>query len=179
MYFWVVASWIKGVLRWGRVRRSFSPSGLWSAGTPSSCRSDYEDRTMHTQRCTSKCRAEPAYLFIRDRGVGVWGRGPGSSLDRPFHGKRTHAAFLFGRGRLYEFITPFSGAPVQKSAPPCRPINWAYIYYFDLSFAGEWHQSGSSVRSRGCHPHSVSGRLPARAGFVISEEERQCLGGHN
>lgn len=82
----------------------------------------------------------------------------------------------------------FRGALVQKSAlkppvPPCQPINWAYIYYFDLSFAGEWHQSGSSTRSsvrrRRCHPHSVRGRLPACAGFVVSEEVRRSLGQHN
>lgn len=82
----------------------------------------------------------------------------------------------------------FSGALVQKSAvkppaPPCRPINWAYIYYFDLSFAGEWHQSGSSTRCSGrrrrCHPHSVRGRLPACAGFVVREEERRSLGQRN
>lgn len=86
----------------------------------------------------------------------------------------------------------FSGALVQKSAlkppthhpvPPCQPINWAYIYYFDLSFAGEWHQSGSSthssVKRRRCHPHSVRGRPLACAGFVVSEEERQSLGQHN
>lgn len=32
--------------------------------------------------------------------------GLSTDLDQPFHGKRTHAVFLFGHAWLYEFIMP-------------------------------------------------------------------------
>lgn len=54
---------------------------------------------------------------------------PGSSLDQPFRGKRTHAVFLFGRGWLYEFIMPLvehSSKNQHWNPPPttpCPPAN--------------------------------------------------------
>lgn len=52
---------------------------------------------------------------------------PGSSadLDQPFHGKRTHAVFLFGRGWLYEFIMPLGehSSKNQYWNPPIPPAN--------------------------------------------------------
>ncbi len=52
---------------------------------------------------------------------------PGSSadLDQPFHGKRTHAVFLFGRCWLYEFIMPLGehSSKNQHSNTPLPPAN--------------------------------------------------------
>lgn len=53
---------------------------------------------------------------------------PGSSadLDQPFHGKRTHAVFLFGCGWLYEFIMPLGEHSAKNQhwnplRPPANP----------------------------------------------------------
>lgn len=52
---------------------------------------------------------------------------PGSSadLDQPFHRKRTHAVFLFGRAWLYEFIMPLGehSSKNQLWNPPRPPAN--------------------------------------------------------
>lgn len=74
---------------------------------------------------------------------------PGLSLHQASHWKRTHVVLLFGHGWLYAFIMSLversskshccNPHPPDPTAPR-EPINWVYIYYFDLSFAGEWHQ---------------------------------------
>lgn len=76
--------------------------------------SEGEEEMMPMQRCESK-HGDTFYLFVcvcvcetnvclreKVQSVLCWRmsvkKEPGSSLDQPFRGKRTHAVFLFGRG---------------------------------------------------------------------------------
>lgn len=73
----------------------------------------------------------------------------------------------------------FRRALVQKSAlnppcTPCQPINWTYIYYFDLSFAGEWLTSKWILSSFLCKEMEVSFSQCER-----QTAERQSLGQQN
>lgn len=51
--------------------------------------------------------------------------GLSADLDQPFHGRRTHAVFLFGRGWLYEFIMPLveHSSKNQQWNPPRPPAD--------------------------------------------------------
>ncbi len=71
-------------------------------------------------------------LCLREREWCVWRMSgkmePGSSadLDQPFHGKKTHAVFLFGRAWLYEFIMPLGEHSSKNQLwnplrPPANP----------------------------------------------------------
>lgn len=103
IYFCVCPEW-KSVWLWVRGVRWSSFTSL-SEGEIKVYQREGKDRGVFLCMwvCMS-CEAEHRAMCWRMSGK----QEPGSSadLDQPFHGKRTHAVFLFGRAWLYEFIMP-------------------------------------------------------------------------